>query len=121
MANSRRIAPNALTTRNSRFVMGGVTEVNGEVLGWWERVSTDALRSFAETTWMITHEYVGRPDLIADRFYGTVSLAWLILQHNNIVDDIEELVEGRTLSIPDPERVRIGLASLNTSNQNRTQ
>lgn len=95
--------------------MGGNTEINGDALGWWERVSTDSLRGFADQTWTITPRFAGRADLIAFQFYGTVSLAWLILQHNQIVDDIEELVEGRELSIPDPERVRVGLTALKAS------
>lgn len=116
----RRIQPNALTTRNSRFALGGTTELNGDALGWWERVSTDSLKNISEEEWDITPEYIGRPDLIAYRFYQTVSLAWLILLHNNIIDAEEELVVGATLLIPDAARVKLGIASLKASDTVKT-
>lgn len=115
MADTRRIRPNALTTRYSRYAMGGNTEINGDMLGVWEPVSTDALESYATVPHTIEPHEAGRIDLISQRYYGTPSLGWLILQHNKIIDDIEEIVEGAELRIPDPERVRTGITSLKSS------
>lgn len=115
MADNRRIRPNALTTRYSRYAMGGNTQVNGDMLGVWEPVSTDSLKSYAEQPYEIPPHHAGRIDLISYHFYQTPSLGWLILQHNQIIDDIEELIVGAVLMIPDPERVRTGITSLKAS------
>jgi hypothetical protein len=112
---ARRIRPNALVTKNSRYSMGGVTEGTQDVLGWWEPFPTDALKSYAEVPFEITPQYANRPDLIAHKFFGSAGLAWLILQHNTIVDTIEELTTGTVIMIPDPDRVRLGLSSLKAS------
>ena len=115
MADTRRTKPNGLTTRYSRYAMGGNTEIAGDALGFWEPVSTDSLKSYLEVPYTIPPAFAGRIDLIANFHYGTPSLSWLILQHNHIIDDIEELVEGAVLLIPDPERVRTGITSLKNS------
>lgn len=41
-----------------------------------------------------------RPDLISARFYGTYDLGWLIAEHNNMLDPLEEFTLGRLIEIP---------------------
>ena len=41
-----------------------------------------------------------RPDLISYSAYGNVDLWWLIMEHNNIIDPIDELYAGRIIEIP---------------------
>jgi hypothetical protein len=41
-----------------------------------------------------------RPDLISMKFYGTYHLGWLIAEHNNLQDPIEDLVMGLVIKIP---------------------
>jgi len=48
----------------------------------------------------VTHSVERRPDLIADAFYGTTTLWWLILLSNNISDPFEELKVGTRIRIP---------------------
>lgn len=109
-----------LNTRNSRYVFGGHTESQGDTLGMWTPVSTEALRTYSEIEWAVLPEYAGRPDKIAYLFFGTPSLGWLVLQHNHIIDELEELVEGAVIRIPDPSHVAASLASLKASDTIRT-
>lgn len=95
--------------------MGGSTSIAGSFLGWWDRADTSALSNYAEREFVITPKFAGRPDLIAYEFYSTASLAWLVLQHNNIVDVEEELIEGVTLKIPDLATVRSSLSTISRS------
>lgn len=112
---ARRLAASAMVTKNSRYAMGGTTEGSQSVLGWWEPFSTESLKSYADEPYEITPEFAHRPDLIADKFFGAASLAWLVLQYNSIVDTIEELNAGQVIQIPDPDRVRLGLSALKAS------
>lgn len=41
-----------------------------------------------------------RPDLISMLFYNTYDLGWLIADHNNMTDPIEDLTIGRVIKIP---------------------
>lgn len=82
---------------------GGETEIKGNKLGWWERKplpkddSTDIILE-------INEEYSKRPHLVAFDFYGLVTLTWLVLQYNDIVDIEEEFVRGKTIILPSRSR-----------------
>ena len=52
-----------------------------------------------KTKHMVNHDEVGRPDLIADRFYGDHRMADIILKYNNISDPFS-IAEGEILRIP---------------------
>ena len=42
----------------------------------------------------------GRPDLIANKVYGTPHLWWVILAANDIIDPFEELLAGKKIKLP---------------------
>ena len=90
-----------------RYTQGGVVDKFKNRLGWWERVPlekrTDDLR------FPITKEYEGRPDLVAHRVYKKATLAWLVLQYNNIVDINTEFVTGKNLVLPTQLRVQTSI------------
>jgi len=94
----------SLAKRYSRMLNGGNTELKGDKLGWWERISLPK-DTYTDITFVITKQYEHRPDLVSFRYYSTTRLTWLILQYNNIVDIEEEFVAGKTLIIPARSRV----------------
>lgn len=89
---------NSLNLKNSRYVIGGVTEREENRLGWWERRIFD--HTDADTFIVLTGRHVGRPDLIAYDFLGDSKLWWLVAQYNNIIDPFEEFQEGKYLRLP---------------------
>jgi len=50
-------------------------------------------------------EEVYRPDLITFRFYGNPKLYWILVYVNGISDSPEGFYEGRTIRVPQYERV----------------
>jgi len=90
--------------KNSRYVQGGISDVGKRFIRWWERdtFKHDDITDFVYT---IDAIYDGKPDLIAYDFYGRNDLGWLVLQYNNIVDITEELATGKTIVLPDKNRV----------------
>lgn len=101
------IRPNSVNNKNSRYVQGGDTTTLKTRLGWWERINFEARQD--DQDFLVTGEFVGRPDLIAYSAWGKANLAWLVLQYNNIVDVSEELTEGAWLTLPSSRRVATGI------------
>ena len=99
--------PSSVENNSSRYVHGGDTTVLENRLGWWER--TDIEERQDDNDFLVTGQFVGRPDLIAFEQYGKANYAWLVLQYNNIVDLSEELVEGAILTLPSQRRVVTGI------------
>ncbi len=98
------MSKNSTYTKNSRYVHGGQTEVNGtQFIEWWDRTIFPVDTS--DGTYILEKIYEGRPDKLASVLYGDSSLWWLILQYNNILDLNEEFVEGTELTIPTKDRV----------------
>lgn len=82
---------------------GGETNIKGSKLGWWERKTIER-EEHSDIRIRLNAEYDRRPDLIAYDYYGTVTLTWLVLQYNNIVDLEEEFLEGMEIVIPSKAR-----------------
>lgn len=97
------MATNSARNKFTRYVQGGNTTIFNNRLGWWERRKIPTHHS--DQTFVVRGRYVHRPDLIAQQMYNRADLAWLVLQYNNIVDTIEELTEGTTLTLPTYNRV----------------
>ena len=97
------IKDSTYSTKNGRYVRGGTTEVSERFLEWWERF--DAQPDISDIAYVLEAKYVGRPDLLAYAFYGDTRLKWVIMQYNNIIDPEEELIEGKLLLIPVPDKV----------------
>lgn len=91
---------------NTRLLYGGVSELAGNGIGWWDRrdIQTNKIEDISITIDML---YAKRPDLVASYYYGTSTLEWVVLQYNNIVDVNEEFVYGRKIVIPSPFTVRM--------------
>jgi hypothetical protein len=104
---ARTTFPKSTNKRRSRYTQGGSTDVFPDRLGWWERRT---IRQRDDDNFRtITGQEAGRPDLIAFNAYGDASLAWLVLQYNNIVDNVVELAEGTEIRLPPKERVSLSI------------
>jgi len=99
------MANSSVDNKKSRYVKGGITEVFSTRLGWWERIIYE--RSKDDISYTIEAKYNLRPDLLAFDLYGSPVYTWVILQYNNILDINLEFVEGKTITIPSPNRVKL--------------
>jgi hypothetical protein len=61
--------------------------------------------SVSYKTWKITPQYANRPDLIANLFYGTSELWWIISSYNNFFHPLEDFYVSRVIMIPDSNGV----------------
>lgn len=95
---------NSVLQTKSRYVAGGVTEVNSKRLEWWERSTFDP--DPTDVMYVVERRFEGRLDLIAAQYLGDSKLWWFIAQYNRILDVYGETVEGRTLYIPTGARVQ---------------
>lgn len=102
---------NSTLVQNSRYVIGGQTEVNSKRLEWWER-NKFTIDPDTDIEYVIDNKTAGRLDLIAEVFLGDSHLWWFIAQYNAILDAYDEIIEGRILLIPTKERVQILLTGL---------
>lgn len=94
---------NSVYQKNSRYVIGGKTEVSPGFLEWWNKNllpndSTDVI-------YILEKKFENRPDLLAHSFYGDPYLWWVICQYNTILDFNTEFLEGLVLRIPTKARV----------------
>ena len=103
---------NATENNNGRYSQGGLTDRLNNRLGWWERYPMP--RQTDDIVFTITKKYERRADLVAQQVYKQVSFMWLVLQYNNIVDINEELVVGKKLFLPTPQRVAVTIATRST-------
>lgn len=95
---------NSTLVQNSRYVVGGETEVNQTALEWWER--TNFTLDSTDVTYTVEAKVEHRLDLIAEAYLGDGSLWWLIAQYNMILDPFAEVTVGRILRIPTPARAK---------------
>lgn len=96
---------NSVFNKSSRYVHGGKTEVGELGLEWWEKrnLSVDS----TDTSFVVDTFHANRLDLIASIFYGEPRWWWVLAQINNILDPMQEVVEGRILFIPTRERLMV--------------
>jgi hypothetical protein len=99
---------NSTLVQNSRYVVGGQTEVNSKRLEWWERANFTLDES--DDRFVIDRKTEGRLDLIAAAFLGDSHLWWFIAQYNAILDPHGEVIQGRVLRIPKKDRVQTMLS-----------
>ena len=88
---------------NGRYLQGGVTTVNGNRLGWWERKIF--AKSLMDIPFTLIRKYDRRPDILALDMYGKSNLMWFILQYNNISDVNVEFVAGAVIMLPTKGRL----------------
>jgi hypothetical protein len=90
-------------TKKTRYAVGGTTEYNSVGTGFWTR---ETLPRRADDSFVVlTEQTAKRLGIVSHQFFGRDTLAWLILQYNNIIEPVEELYPGRVLAIPNPSRI----------------
>lgn len=100
---------NSVTIGKGRYAQGGTTEEFSSRLGWWERIIFEP--SPDDITYTIRGGESGRADMIAYRMYQKATLAWVVLQYNNIVDPAVELQTGTVIKLPTPSRVALTITT----------
>lgn len=95
---------NSTLVQDSRYVVGGQTEVNNTALEWWER--TVFALDESDIIYTVQKSSEGRLDNIAKTFLNDSSYWWVIAQYNAILDPFTEITEGRILRIPTPARLQ---------------
>lgn len=96
-------------TSISRFFQTEAILINGiETFGRWTRpdfVNPDLLDENQITTFGVENDFAGRPDLIANDFYGSPLLEWVVIMFNNPIDPIGWPRSGTVIQLPDRELV----------------
>lgn len=105
MAIKQHANKSSVQKPKTRYIQGGTTDVYKKRLGWWERDITIEKNQITDIEVIIDSKYQNRPDIIAYEYYGDPTLAWIILQYNNIIDTKEELISGKVITIPSRDRV----------------
>lgn len=100
---------NSTLVQDSRYVVGGQTEVNATALEWWERAVFTLDES--DIIYVVEKSAEGRLDNIAKTFLDDSSYWWVIAQYNAILDPFTEIAEGRILRIPTPARLQSMLSA----------
>ncbi len=95
---------NSTLLRTSRYVSGGIAEVNSKAIEWWERSVIPLAND--DTTYVVEKRFEGRLDLITAVYLGEPRYWWVVAQYNNILDPYEEILEGVIIRIPSIDRVK---------------
>ena len=95
---------NSTLLRTSRYVRGGIAEVNSKAIEWWERSVIPLAND--DTTYVVEKRFEGRLDLITAVYLGEPRYWWVVAQYNNILDPYEEILEGVIIRIPSIDRVK---------------
>jgi len=105
ISTSNPLLKNSVQRKNSRYVLGGTTEVSPGFVEWWEKgfLANDD----TDLIYILEKKFEGRPDLLAYQFYDDPYLWWVICQYNVILDFNTEFVEGRVLRIPTKDRITV--------------
>lgn len=93
--------------RASRYVQGGLTDVFPNRLGWWEQYVIPTATD--DISYTIPAAFDKRPDLVAKAVYNQVTLTWLVLQYNKIVDIEVDFRTGLILTLPSQRRVLLNV------------
>lgn len=102
---------NSTFRKDSRYTVGGATEMEPQLMGWWNKKTFP--RDDTDYVYVIEKKYEGRPDLLAQAFYDNTYLWWFICQYNAILDFNTEFVENTIIKIPTKKRVTTFLNSTN--------
>lgn len=95
--------------KSSRYVQGGLTDVFPDRLGWWEMYELPTATD--DITFVVPPAFDKRPDLVAKAVYNQVTLMWLVLQYNKIVDIEVDFRSGLSLTLPSQRRVLLNIIS----------
>lgn len=103
---------NVVEQRTGRFTQGGVSDRFKRKVGWWERRPLEP--QMDDIIHTVTAGQSRRPDLIANAIFGKPTLAWLVLQYNNIVDINTELTTGTVIRLPSQRRLSLQILTQST-------
>lgn len=104
------IEKNSVLSAGSRYVVGGVTEVNTRALEYWEP-NTFRLDD-TDRVYTVEARFSGRLDLIAQLLLEDSRLWWFIAQYNAILDPFAEIIPGRMLRVPTKDRAQSMLSGV---------
>ena len=91
---------------NSRYLSSTVIKHNGvETIGMWSDV--DWMDSAPAKAIVVSSSYIGRPDLIAHDYLGSIEYWWAIVRYNKVTD-INWPKAGDRVLIPDSAIIRGG-------------
>lgn len=117
--NYIRANANSVDNKRGRYVQGGTTDRYPTRLGWWDR--RDLPTSDTDILVTINARYQFRPWMIAYDYYGQENLEWVILQYNNILDTMEEFVQGAVIRIPTLQRLNLEILSKQSGGKNASE
>lgn len=103
---------NSTNSTRSRYTQGGTTDRYPTRLGWWDRRILP--KSDTDIFVTIDARYEFRPWMVAYDYYGSESLEWLVLQYNDILDTMEDFVQGVELRLPTNQRLNLEILSKQT-------
>jgi len=95
---------NSVKRKNSRYVIGGLTETSPDFIEWWNK--DFLVNDSSDVVYVLEKKFEGRPDLLANAFYDDPYLWWVIPQYNTILDFNTEFVEGLVLRVPTLDRIK---------------
>lgn len=97
---------NSTLLKGSRYVAGGVTEVNKVALEWWERAVFEA--DPTDLLYVVEDRFKGRLDLITAIYLGeqNVRYWWVVAMINNVLDPYTEVTTGTIIRIPTRDRLQ---------------
>lgn len=103
IAPTNPAAKSSVTRKNSRYVLGGLTEISPGFLQWWNKnfLTNDS----TDIYYTLEKKFEQRPDLLANAFYDDPYLWWVIPQYNTVLDFNTEFLEGLVLRVPTKTRV----------------
>lgn len=107
--NFIRANDNSANSQRGRYAQGGTTDRYPTRLGWWARRVLP--KSDTDISITIDPRYEFRPWVVAYDYYGSESLEWVVLQYNNILDPMEEFVQGTVITIPTNARLNLEILS----------
>ncbi len=96
---------NSTDMSRSRYTQGGQTERYPTRLGWWSRRTLPTSTTDIKLT--ININYHRKPWLVAKDYLGSEQFVWVVLQYNNILDETEEFVIGRVITLPTKHRLQL--------------
>ena len=89
--------------QNGRYRQGGTSTLEGGMLTWWERKIFE--KSTSDVVFTVTPMYQYKPYKLAYDIYGKASLAWFVMQYNNISDVYVDFEVGSVISLPTKSRL----------------
>lgn len=89
--------------QRTRYTLGGNVDQNPIGTGFWTR--TTLARRDDDIKLVLNSITAKSPNILTRKLYGRDNLMWLVWLYNDILDPVEEMVEGKIIYLPNPDRV----------------